>query len=84
MRAGAKPPFRIPPELLAQRAELPLEKFPLVSDAGTPPLSGRVLLDMPEWVVQRSQAFVPFARGEGFFFPSVDSGGHRPEKGWLP
>ena len=32
---------------------------PLVSDAGTPPLSGRVLLDMPEWVVQRSQAFVP-------------------------
>ena len=39
---------RIPPEPRAQQG---FPAKPPVSAAGTPPLPGRVLLDMPEWVV---------------------------------
>lgn len=49
VRAGESNEIRIPPEPRAQRWNL--KKNHLVSGAGTPPLSGRVLLDMSEWVV---------------------------------
>ena len=48
VKAGAETADRIPPEPRAQQG---FPAKPPVSAAGTPPLPGRVLLDMPEWVV---------------------------------
>ena len=54
--AGGKPvgqPFPVSLPSREPNGQHPLWRaLPLVSRAGPPPLPGRVLLDMPEWVVE--------------------------------